>query len=153
MLSHIDGECRAQVASGSNASFGGHFQIRSGLSAAGNIGDQRVVEPARLLVFIDHPTDLVVGVGSIGCKAGSGVGDQLMDSMELAMFMMPKSDPFGIAIMGLGVFGDRNADACFVTNDEFASRTRRFSALKQAGMALDRSIPAAAPMTSYDCHQ
>jgi hypothetical protein len=26
-----------------------------------------------------------------------------MDSMELAMFMMPKSDPFGIAIMGLGV--------------------------------------------------
>jgi hypothetical protein len=26
-----------------------------------------------------------------------------MDSMELAMFRMPKADPFGIAIMGLGV--------------------------------------------------
>lgn len=26
-----------------------------------------------------------------------------MDSMELAMFRMPKADPFGVIIMGLGI--------------------------------------------------
>jgi hypothetical protein len=48
-----------------------------------------------------------------------------MDSMELARFRMPKAYLFGIAITGLGVFGDDNDDAWFLTNDEFASRTRR----------------------------
>ena len=32
---------------------------------AGNIDDQRIVELAHLLDFIDHPADLVIGIGPV----------------------------------------------------------------------------------------
>ena len=84
---HLDGLDRRAV---NNAVVGGHLVERAILGAFGavavvaaDINDERVVELAHVLDLLNHPANLVVGIGHIGGKDFSLAGIEfLLDQRE-----------------------------------------------------------------------